>query len=215
MITKNWTPKFIALVVVCFLVGAAMGLVGYHYFLKPEVVMPEFSPPPRIVTPLTWSYDFPPHPFGPLVEPLYEPIGDIKYLKVEFAFPGTVFEIGEKEVISPQLINTGDRAVTISHGDPLFWVVLEDKERGLKWIPARVYKDILVLHELEPGESYYYNEERIILIEDSPILEETPRYTLEPGIYTLHVYAEFKSTIDGDEKAFRIYAPSIQIEIRR
>lgn len=214
MITKNWTSKFIALVVVCFLAGAAMGLVGYRYFLKPEVVRPEFSPPPRIVTPLTPLYDFPQTNFGPLVE-LHEPIGDIKYLKVEFAFPGTVFEIGEKKVISPRLINTGDRPVTISHGDPLFWVVLEDKERGLKWIPARAYTMILVLpDELESGESYYYNEERIILIEGSPILEETPRYTLEPGIYTLHVYAEFSSTIDGTAKAFRIYAPSIQIEIR-
>lgn len=33
--SKNWTPKFIALAVVCFLIGT--GLLGYHYFLKPEV----------------------------------------------------------------------------------------------------------------------------------------------------------------------------------
>ena len=34
--TRNWTPKFIALAIVCLLVGAGIGLVSYHYFLKPQ-----------------------------------------------------------------------------------------------------------------------------------------------------------------------------------
>ncbi len=34
--TRNWTPKFIALAVICLLVGAGIGLVSYHYFLKPQ-----------------------------------------------------------------------------------------------------------------------------------------------------------------------------------
>jgi len=34
--TKNWTPKFIALAVVCLLIGVGIGLLGYHYFLKPQ-----------------------------------------------------------------------------------------------------------------------------------------------------------------------------------
>ena len=34
--TKNWTPKFIALAVVCLVVGVSTGLLGYHYFLKPQ-----------------------------------------------------------------------------------------------------------------------------------------------------------------------------------
>ena len=33
--TKNWTPKFIALAVGCLLIGVGIGLLGYHYFLKP------------------------------------------------------------------------------------------------------------------------------------------------------------------------------------
>jgi len=34
--TKNWTPKFIALAVVCLVVGVSTGLLGYLYFIKPQ-----------------------------------------------------------------------------------------------------------------------------------------------------------------------------------
>jgi hypothetical protein len=34
MKTKNWSPKFIALAVVCLLVSIGIGLVGYHYLFK-------------------------------------------------------------------------------------------------------------------------------------------------------------------------------------
>jgi len=30
------TPKFIVLAIVCFLVGVGIGLIGYHYFFKPQ-----------------------------------------------------------------------------------------------------------------------------------------------------------------------------------
>jgi eight-cysteine-cluster-containing protein len=33
--TRNWTPKFITLAVFCLLIGVGIGLLGYHYFLKP------------------------------------------------------------------------------------------------------------------------------------------------------------------------------------
>ena len=33
---KNWTLKFIDLVVICLLIGIIIGLVGYHYFFKQE-----------------------------------------------------------------------------------------------------------------------------------------------------------------------------------
>ena len=36
MKTKNRSPKFIALAVVCLLIGVGIGLVSYHYFLKPQ-----------------------------------------------------------------------------------------------------------------------------------------------------------------------------------
>ena len=36
--TKNWTPKFIALAVVCLVIGVGIGLLGYHYFFKSETV---------------------------------------------------------------------------------------------------------------------------------------------------------------------------------
>jgi hypothetical protein len=39
MKNKNWTPKFIALAVVCLLVGVGIGLAGYHYFLKPQLAV--------------------------------------------------------------------------------------------------------------------------------------------------------------------------------
>jgi len=39
MKSKNWTPKFIALAVICFLVGVGTGLLGYHYFVKPEIIL--------------------------------------------------------------------------------------------------------------------------------------------------------------------------------
>ncbi|MCW7078656.1 MAG: hypothetical protein OCU22_05980 [Canidatus Methanoxibalbensis ujae] len=41
MKTKNWTPRFIALSIVCFLVGVGIGLLGYHYFLKPQLAVYE------------------------------------------------------------------------------------------------------------------------------------------------------------------------------
>jgi len=34
MKNKNWTPKFIALAVVCLLIGAGIGLLGYHYLVE-------------------------------------------------------------------------------------------------------------------------------------------------------------------------------------
>ena len=34
--TKNWTPKFIALAVICLVVGICIGLLGYHYLFKPQ-----------------------------------------------------------------------------------------------------------------------------------------------------------------------------------
>lgn len=37
MKNKKWTLKFIVLAVVCFLVGVGIGLIGYLYFLKPQV----------------------------------------------------------------------------------------------------------------------------------------------------------------------------------
>jgi len=37
MKNKNKTPKFVALVVICFLIGIGIGLIGYHYFLKPQL----------------------------------------------------------------------------------------------------------------------------------------------------------------------------------
>jgi hypothetical protein len=37
MKNKNWTPKFIALAVVCLLIGAGIGLLSYHYLFKQEV----------------------------------------------------------------------------------------------------------------------------------------------------------------------------------
>ena len=36
MENKKWTSKSIVLAVVCFLVGVGIGLIGYHYFLKPH-----------------------------------------------------------------------------------------------------------------------------------------------------------------------------------
>ncbi len=35
MENKNWT-KFIVLAIVCVLVGVGIGLLGYHYFFKPQ-----------------------------------------------------------------------------------------------------------------------------------------------------------------------------------
>lgn len=37
MKNKKWTPKFVALAVICLLIGIGIGLIGYHYFFKPEV----------------------------------------------------------------------------------------------------------------------------------------------------------------------------------
>ncbi|MHC1584627.1 MAG: hypothetical protein ACXQTM_08430, partial [Methanosarcinales archaeon] len=37
MKTKNWTPKFIVLAIVCFLVGVGIGLIGYHYFSQTTI----------------------------------------------------------------------------------------------------------------------------------------------------------------------------------
>ncbi|KAF5436433.1 hypothetical protein C5S36_00280 [Candidatus Methanophagaceae archaeon] len=36
MKTKNGTQKFIAFAVVCLLIGVGIGLLGYHYFFKPQ-----------------------------------------------------------------------------------------------------------------------------------------------------------------------------------
>ncbi|KAF5412139.1 MAG: hypothetical protein C5S38_08665 [Candidatus Methanophagaceae archaeon] len=44
---KDKTPKFIALAVICLLVGAGIGLVSYHYFLK----SPPTTPKPITTTP--------------------------------------------------------------------------------------------------------------------------------------------------------------------
>jgi len=33
---KDQTPQFIVLAVICLLIGVAMGLIGHHYFLKPQ-----------------------------------------------------------------------------------------------------------------------------------------------------------------------------------
>jgi len=41
MKNKKWTPKFIVLAIVCFSVGAGIGLLGYHYFLKPQLAVYE------------------------------------------------------------------------------------------------------------------------------------------------------------------------------
>ena len=32
---KKWSPKFIALVLVCLLIGAGIGLMAYHFTIKP------------------------------------------------------------------------------------------------------------------------------------------------------------------------------------
>ena len=36
MRNKKWTPNFIVLAIVCFQVGVGIGLIGHHYFLKPQ-----------------------------------------------------------------------------------------------------------------------------------------------------------------------------------
>ena len=41
MENKKWTSKSIVLAVVCFLVGVGIGLIGYHYFLKPQLTVYE------------------------------------------------------------------------------------------------------------------------------------------------------------------------------
>jgi len=38
MKNKNWTPKFITLVVVCLVMGVGIGMLGYHYFFKQEII---------------------------------------------------------------------------------------------------------------------------------------------------------------------------------
>lgn len=37
--TKNWTPKFIALAVICLVIGAGIGLLGYHYLFKSDLAI--------------------------------------------------------------------------------------------------------------------------------------------------------------------------------
>jgi len=218
MTTRNRALKIIILIVVCLLVGVA-GLAGYRYFLKPEIT-PQPPPAPKVFRPLIPLYDFPRFPVGThtLAYHVYRLgllFGDIKYLKVEFTLRETVFELGQEVDFEPWIINTGNRTVTIDHH--LIQVVLEDEERGLKWIPgggrgfpaARRAK-------LGPGEVYFctWDWGRIILREGLLWTGEAPPYALEPGRYTLHVYAHFRSTVDGVLHAFRIYAPSIQIEIK-
>jgi len=39
--TKNWTPKFIVLAIVCLLVGVGIGLLGCHCFFKPQLAVYE------------------------------------------------------------------------------------------------------------------------------------------------------------------------------
>lgn len=160
-------------------------------------------------------HDFPAHLFSYKFELLFEPVGGIEYLKVEFTLPEPIFELGEEVDFKPRIINTGNRTVTIyTH---LIEVVLEDEERGLTWIPAGVRGFPTVRRaELGPGEVYFctWDWGRIVLTEGLLWTGEAPPYALEPGTYTLHVYAGFKSTIDGALKAFRIYASSIQIEIK-
>ena len=39
MENKNWTSKFIVLAIACFLVGVGVGLLGYHYFFKPQLAV--------------------------------------------------------------------------------------------------------------------------------------------------------------------------------
>ena len=41
MKNEKWTPKFIVLAIVCFLVGIGIGLIGYHYFLRPQLAVHE------------------------------------------------------------------------------------------------------------------------------------------------------------------------------
>ncbi|MCD6247549.1 MAG: hypothetical protein J7J87_03935 [Candidatus Diapherotrites archaeon] len=38
---KDRTPQFIVLAVICLLVGVAIGLIGYHYFFKPQLAVYE------------------------------------------------------------------------------------------------------------------------------------------------------------------------------
>ena len=50
MKTKNWTSKFIALAVVCLVIGVGIGLLGYHYLYSIGMKLPEESPTQLVIT---------------------------------------------------------------------------------------------------------------------------------------------------------------------
>ena len=81
MKNKNWTPKFIALAIVCFLVGVGIGLVGYHYFLKPE--LPVYEGLTQGNTSTNWQ--------STKIEPTKEMVEKIVF-----------YENGEQEIVDPK-----------------------------------------------------------------------------------------------------------------
>jgi len=207
---KGWLVV-ISLVAAIALLGA-VGCAAVEREITPAVAAECTSPPPVFYSRLAPVYDFPIHLFGPSA--YYDPGAEVKDIKLEFTIPGTVFELGEKTVVHMWLTNTGNRPIRCYHGDPLAWVVFED-ERGLKWIPARGFVAILVIGELEPNQPHPGRKERIILQAGSPIAGIIPRYTLEPGTYTLHVFADitFSDPAGDGTNGVRIWAPPVQIEI--
>ncbi len=50
---KNWTPKFVALGIVCLLVGVGISLLGYHYLRSTGMKPPEKNPTKLIEVELT------------------------------------------------------------------------------------------------------------------------------------------------------------------
>jgi len=81
MKNKNWTPKFIALAIVCFLVGVGIGLIGYHYFLKPE--LPVYEGLTQGNTSTNWQ--------STKIEPTEEMVEKIVF-----------YENGEQEIVDPK-----------------------------------------------------------------------------------------------------------------
>lgn len=112
-----------------------------------------------------------------------------------------VFGIGERVDIVPQLINIGNKSVTISHSDPAFIIDVYNAAGAKVW--AYQFPQLSVAHiaELKPDIPYKWDEEKVrerydirlsfpgqykIISHTEFLIEEPGKAELEKGI----VYSE-------------------------
>lgn len=131
---KNWTPKFIALVIVCLVIGVGIGLLGYHYFLKP-------------VTPSDWQ--------STKIEPTKEMVEKIVLFengKKEVIDPESEKGKGIASLLTRKLHELNLQAKCVFNKEDI--QEIEQKDRSIK-IFFKKPIDITISKWTEPEERYH------------------------------------------------------------